>query len=139
MTGRADRREWGTGTDANTPLDWPATGTVTSTVQTLASALTLILQVGGFSPVPGDEDVELTYRAQARGVAVTWALDVAVRTSARRIGRAPGGFARHLRALAEQLDSNVRSATATPTDRIVVGEPVGRYKPVVASTPTITV
>jgi cellulose synthase/poly-beta-1,6-N-acetylglucosamine synthase-like glycosyltransferase len=73
------------------------------------------LAVGGFSPVPGDEDVDLIRRAQGEGVAVTWALNLAVQTSARRVGRAPSGFARHLHELASHA-GNVLPSTVRPTD-----------------------
>jgi GT2 family glycosyltransferase len=62
--------------------------------------------VGGFRPVPGDEDVDLIRRAQAAGVAVTWALDIPVRTSARKFGRVSAGFAGHLRAIAATVAYN---------------------------------
>jgi glycosyltransferase involved in cell wall biosynthesis len=61
------------------------------------------LAVGGFRPVSGDEDVDLIRRAQASGVAVTWAMDIPVRTSARPVGRTTAGFASHLRDIATRL------------------------------------
>ncbi|MGW4248486.1 glycosyltransferase [Nocardia sp. NPDC004722] len=54
---------------------------------------------GGFADLATGEDVEFVGRAQARGERVAWARDVVVATSARRIGRAPAGFAAHLRGL----------------------------------------
>lgn len=52
--------------------------------------------VGGFDPVPTDEDVSLVRRAEAAGLTVAWAGTTPVMTSARRSGRAPGGFSHHL-------------------------------------------
>jgi hypothetical protein len=68
------------------------------------------LAVGGFSDVTGDEDVQLIRRGQAKGVAVTWALDIPVCTSARHVGRAPNGFAGYLRELAGQVRGDVDAA-----------------------------
>jgi hypothetical protein len=45
------------------------------------------------------EDVELVSRMSDGGARIAWAEDVAVTTSARRIGRTPEGFAFHLRRL----------------------------------------
>ncbi|WP_067563019.1 glycosyltransferase [Nocardia acidivorans] len=56
-------------------------------------------RTGGFAPLKTGEDVEFVRRAEARGIAVVWAEDVRVATSGRRIGRAPDGFAAHLRRL----------------------------------------
>lgn len=69
------------------------------------------LAIDGFSTLAGDEDVDLIRRAQTRGVAVTWAMDVAVRTSARRRGRASAGFADHLRGIAAQLATELTNHT----------------------------
>lgn len=55
--------------------------------------------VGGFAPVTHDEDVHLVDAALARGVPVTWAGDLPVRTSGRVIARAPHGFAGYLNRL----------------------------------------
>lgn len=57
---------------------------------------TLYQQIGGFSPLDSDEDVALVRAARAAGAAVTWAADLAVRTSSRAVGRAPAGFAETL-------------------------------------------
>ena len=54
------------------------------------------LAVGGFGEHESDEDVDLIQRFEADGRCVVWAADVAVLTSARRVGRAPRGFADHL-------------------------------------------
>jgi glycosyltransferase involved in cell wall biosynthesis len=56
---------------------------------------------GGFAELAQDEDVELIGRLEALGSAVVWAADLPVITSARRVGRAPGGFAGYLAQLAE--------------------------------------
>lgn len=61
------------------------------------------LQVGGFRPLPLHEDVDLVHRAGTAGAAVRWSAEPVVHTSARTRGRAPGGFADHLRELAAQL------------------------------------
>ncbi|WP_338181189.1 glycosyltransferase [Jatrophihabitans sp.] len=61
-------------------------------------------RIGGFAPAARNEDVELISRARRHGVEVTWALDLAVSTSSRRIGRAPNGFAGHLVGLATGPD-----------------------------------
>ncbi|HEY5857679.1 MAG TPA: glycosyltransferase [Aldersonia sp.] len=54
---------------------------------------------GGFAALPSGEDVELIRRLQHRRVPITWAADLAVWTAARLHGRAPRGFADHLRSL----------------------------------------
>lgn len=55
--------------------------------------------VGGFAALVTGEDVDLVTRVSAARGQVCWAADVAVQTSSRRVGRAPQGFAAHLRAL----------------------------------------
>lgn len=55
------------------------------------------LALGGFSPRTSDEDVALVEAAQARGLLIAWSALPRVTTSARRIGRAPLGFAATLR------------------------------------------
>lgn len=52
--------------------------------------------LGGFEPVSADEDVRLVRRAEAAGLVVAWSGSAPVTTSARRVSRAPGGFAGHL-------------------------------------------
>jgi hypothetical protein len=49
--------------------------------------------IGGFRPLRSGEDRDFHRRAVAAGFRVTYDLRAAVRTSARRQGRAPGGFA----------------------------------------------
>lgn len=55
--------------------------------------------VGGFRALRTGEDVDLAGRLFAAGARIAWAEDVRVTTSARRWGRAPHGFAEHLRGL----------------------------------------
>jgi len=59
-------------------------------------------RVGGFQPVACDEDVLLVAAAQAAGAAIAWSSDIAVTTSARSDGRAPGGFAAYLDSLDDE-------------------------------------
>lgn len=59
----------------------------------------LYWRAGGFRPLPTGEDVDFVRRAIACGAHLVWAEDVTVRTSARTHGRAPDGFAAHLRSL----------------------------------------
>ncbi len=74
-------------------------------------------RVGGFPAVPLDEDVVFVRRARALGLRVR-ATDLhRVTTSARRSGRAPGGFAGYLRSLdssAAAASSSLTTAKATP-------------------------
>ncbi|MGA9873032.1 MAG: glycosyltransferase family A protein [Rhodococcus sp. (in: high G+C Gram-positive bacteria)] len=55
--------------------------------------------VGGFGALRSDEDVDLISRFEHSAVPISYVADAPVRTSARRIGRAPDGFAAHLRDL----------------------------------------
>ena len=55
--------------------------------------------VGGFRALPTGEDVELVDRFEAAGLRIHRDAKLSVETSDRRDGRAPGGFARHLRNL----------------------------------------
>ncbi len=57
------------------------------------------VQAGGFAPLHTDEDVALVTALTAAGRRIAWADDVPVVTSARRVGRAPGGMSRFLAAL----------------------------------------
>jgi glycosyltransferase involved in cell wall biosynthesis len=59
----------------------------------------LYQRLGGFDAAAVNEDVDLIRRARRSGVEVTWALDMAVRTSSRAVGRAQLGFADHLQQL----------------------------------------
>jgi glycosyltransferase involved in cell wall biosynthesis len=58
------------------------------------------LAAGGFAELACDEDVDLICRLEAAGSAMVWAADLPVTTSARRTGRARGGFADYLADLA---------------------------------------
>lgn len=55
--------------------------------------------VGGFRALATGEDVELVQRFEAAGLIIHRDRGLSVATSDRRDGRAPGGFARHLRDL----------------------------------------
>jgi glycosyltransferase involved in cell wall biosynthesis len=52
--------------------------------------------VGGFGALATAEDVDLVSRLEHAGIDVLYASDGPVRTSSRRVGRAPDGFAGHL-------------------------------------------
>lgn len=54
-------------------------------------------RTGGFRRLRTGEDGDLVSRMTADGARIAWAEDVVVTTSARRFGRAPAGFAEHLR------------------------------------------
>ncbi|BBY87261.1 glycosyltransferase [Mycolicibacterium tokaiense] len=56
-------------------------------------------KVGGFQPLRSKEDVDLVQRFTAAGLRVRHEPKLSVATSARPQGRAPGGFAAHLRSL----------------------------------------
>src|ERR1700761_2058350 len=56
-------------------------------------------RVGGFAALPTGEDVELVERFQAAGMRIHRDAELVVATSDRRDGRAPRGFAQHLRDL----------------------------------------
>ncbi|MET0701190.1 MAG: glycosyltransferase [Mycobacterium sp.] len=56
-------------------------------------------QVGGFRTLATGEDVELVGRFEAAGYRIHRDAGLSVTTSARPQGRAPGGFAQHLRGL----------------------------------------
>lgn len=61
--------------------------------------------IGGFSPVPCDEDTDLVRRLKVAGYRVKYADDVKVDTSCRLDGRAPGGMADALARRCRDLDS----------------------------------
>lgn len=65
----------------------------------LGVRLNRLLAVGGFSPLPVSEDVDTVRRLQAAGVPWVATDSVRVVTSARREGRAAGGFSRYMRDL----------------------------------------
>ncbi len=57
--------------------------------------------LGGWPPVASQEDAILARRAEAAGLRIERTATIPVRTSSRMVGRAPGGFAAHLAALAD--------------------------------------
>ena len=59
--------------------------------------------VGGFSALATGEDVELVERFEAAGLRIHRDASLSVATSDRRDGRAPGGFAHHLRGLSASM------------------------------------
>ncbi len=59
-------------------------------------------QTGGFRALSTGEDVELVERFEAAGYRVHRDVALSVTTSAREQGRAPGGFAAHLRGLSRR-------------------------------------
>jgi len=65
-------------------------------------------QVGGFRALATGEDVELVQRFEAAGLTIHRDRGLSVATSDRREGRAPGGFAQHLR----DLSRSARKARA---------------------------
>lgn len=65
----------------------------------LGMRLNRLLEAGGFSALPVSEDVETVRRLQRAGVPWIATDTTRVLTSARRAGRAPGGFARFMRDL----------------------------------------
>lgn len=66
-------------------------------------------ELGGFRALPSGEDVELVQRFEAGGYYICRDPDLSVVTSARHTGRAPRGFAHHLR--------QVSAAATLPTER----------------------
>ncbi|CAM4520568.1 glycosyltransferase family 2 protein [Nocardia ninae] len=67
-------------------------------------------RVDGFQQLRTGEDVDLVTRMVADGARIAWAEDVRVITSARRVGRAPQGFAAHLRRIESSPSTQRRSA-----------------------------
>lgn len=59
--------------------------------------------VGGFTALTTGEDVDLVERFDAAGYHIRWDAALSVATSDRRHGRAPGGFADHLAAVAREV------------------------------------
>ncbi|PND58252.1 glycosyl transferase [Mycobacterium sp. ENV421] len=55
--------------------------------------------VGGFGPLASGEDVDLVHRFEVAGFRIRRDTRLSVTTSARQIGRAPAGFAAHLRGM----------------------------------------
>jgi glycosyltransferase involved in cell wall biosynthesis len=60
-------------------------------------------RVGGFRALETGEDVELVERFRAAGMCIHRDAKLSVATSDRRDGRAPGGFAKHLRGLSGSM------------------------------------
>lgn len=58
-------------------------------------------QTGGFAPLATDEDVDLVRRFREAGVRIDSDRHISVSTSARPVGRAPRGFAAHLRSVSK--------------------------------------
>lgn len=61
-------------------------------------------QVGGFAPMASGEDVDLVRRFEAAGAHIVRDDTLSVVTSARQAGRAPRGFAGHLRTLRPRVE-----------------------------------
>lgn len=61
------------------------------------------LRAGGFLPLRCSEDVALVRRLDGQGALIRWTNAVRVNTSARRVARAPDGFAAHLRLVEQRL------------------------------------
>jgi glycosyltransferase involved in cell wall biosynthesis len=61
-------------------------------------------QAGGFRSLSTGEDVELVQRFETAGYRIRRDAGLSVATSARREGRAPGGFAAHLRKLSRPVE-----------------------------------
>jgi glycosyltransferase involved in cell wall biosynthesis len=60
-------------------------------------------QVGGFQALATGEDVDLVRRFEAADMRIHRDAGLSVTTSVRQVGRAPGGFAHHLRALSSSV------------------------------------
>ena len=56
-------------------------------------------RVGGFAALASDEDVDLVARFESAGLRIVRDAQLSVATSRRQVGRAPDGFAAHLRSL----------------------------------------
>jgi glycosyltransferase involved in cell wall biosynthesis len=56
-------------------------------------------RVGGFAALASDEDVDLVARFESAGLQIKRDAQLSVLTSRRQVGRAPDGFAAHLRSL----------------------------------------
>jgi glycosyltransferase involved in cell wall biosynthesis len=69
-------------------------------------------QVGGFRALVTGEDAELVDRFEAAGYRIHRDTGLSVTTSARPQGRAPGGFAQHLRSLPGAAKGAVRRTAA---------------------------
>jgi len=75
------------------------------------------LKAGGFSPLRSSEDVALVERLSAIGADIRWTNSVRVHTSARRMARAPHGFAAFVGALpGSALQVNLPSICAASVE-----------------------
>lgn len=63
-------------------------------------------QVGGFASLRSGEDVDLVRRFETAGMRIARDDRISVVTSARQVGRAPRGFARHLRTMQPRPDAD---------------------------------
>lgn len=70
------------------------------------------LMVGGFPDLPSSEDVAMVEALEAANLRVAWSASPRVYTSARRVARAPAGFAQALCLAVEAL-----AGTALPSSR----------------------
>ena len=82
--------------------------------------------VGGFLPLLVHEDVALMQALLTTGMAIVWAEDIAVSTSARRHARTPGGFAGYLNDLEQS------TLSLGPEELVTVAHPARET----ASTPS---
>ncbi|WP_319454616.1 MULTISPECIES: glycosyltransferase [unclassified Mycobacterium] len=64
-------------------------------------------RVGGFAALASAEDVDLVRRFEAAGFRIDRDDELSVVTSARQVGRAPRGFAKHLRSLVPRARGGV--------------------------------
>jgi hypothetical protein len=64
-------------------------------------------RVGGFAALASGEDVDLVRRFEAAGYRIDRDDKLSVVTSARQVGRAPRGFAKHLRSIAPRARGGV--------------------------------
>jgi glycosyltransferase involved in cell wall biosynthesis len=68
------------------------------------------LNAGGFAALRSSEDVALVQALTACGATIAWSADVRVHTSARRVARAPDGFAAYLAGLPGAMPVTVAGA-----------------------------
>jgi glycosyltransferase involved in cell wall biosynthesis len=64
-------------------------------------------RIGGFAALASDEDVDLVRRFESAGFRIERDDELSVVTSARQVGRAPGGFAEHLRSIVPRARGGV--------------------------------
>jgi glycosyltransferase involved in cell wall biosynthesis len=68
-------------------------------------------RVGGFQALATGEDVDLVQRFEAAGMRIHRDVRLSVTTSVRHVGRAPGGFAHHLRELSGSVRRQAKAET----------------------------